>query len=127
MKAQHHSTTFTLQDIERYLNKEMTPEEMHAMEKAALEDPFLADAMEGYTELADRGSVQSLPTDVSELQSRLQQRINPAGNERKVIRLNRNHWWRVAAAIMLLAGTAGLVYTVINTAGSDASKHLARK
>lgn len=34
-------------DIERYLNGEMTPKEMHALEKKALSDPFLADALEG--------------------------------------------------------------------------------
>ncbi len=34
-------------DIKRYLNGEMTPAEMHALEKKALSDPFLADALEG--------------------------------------------------------------------------------
>lgn len=34
-------------DIERYRNGELTPAEMHALEKKALSDPFLADALEG--------------------------------------------------------------------------------
>jgi hypothetical protein len=42
---------YTLTDIERYLQGNMTAAEMHAMEKAALKDPFLADAMEGYEEV----------------------------------------------------------------------------
>lgn len=39
----------TLEDIERYLRGKMTAAEMHAMEKAALQDPFLSDAIEGYS------------------------------------------------------------------------------
>lgn len=34
-------------DIDRYLRGEMTPQERHALEKEALADPFLADALEG--------------------------------------------------------------------------------
>lgn len=34
-------------DIERYLSGEMTPTEMHALEREALDDPFLAEALEG--------------------------------------------------------------------------------
>lgn len=34
-------------DIERYLNNRMTDAERHALEKRALSDPFLADAIEG--------------------------------------------------------------------------------
>lgn len=40
---------YTLADIERYLQGKMTAAEMHAMEKAALQDPFLSDAIEGYS------------------------------------------------------------------------------
>lgn len=39
---------YTQADIERYLQGKMTNAEMHAIEKAALQDPFLADAIEGY-------------------------------------------------------------------------------
>lgn len=34
-------------DIERYLRGELSPAEMHALEKEALNDPFLAEALEG--------------------------------------------------------------------------------
>ena len=39
---------YSAQDIQRYLKGQMSPEEMHAIETAALDDPFLADAIEGY-------------------------------------------------------------------------------
>ncbi|MBT1705572.1 energy transducer TonB [Chryseosolibacter indicus] len=34
-------------DIEKYLRGELSPAEMHALEKKALQDPFLAEALEG--------------------------------------------------------------------------------
>ena len=42
------TTNYTHFDISRYLNHEMTKTEMHDFEKAMMEDPFLADAFEGY-------------------------------------------------------------------------------
>ena len=39
-------------DIERYLSGKMTPAEQHAIEKKALSDPFLADALEGAESIA---------------------------------------------------------------------------
>lgn len=42
--------TYSIEDIERYLNGSMNSAEMHEMERAALNDPFLADAIEGYGE-----------------------------------------------------------------------------
>ena len=38
-------------DIDKYLRGEMTPAEMNALEKKALQDPFLADALEGAQQL----------------------------------------------------------------------------
>ena len=39
---------YSAADIERYYNGLMSASERHALEKAALEDPFLSDAFEGY-------------------------------------------------------------------------------
>jgi hypothetical protein len=38
---------YNYREIERYLQKQMSPSEMHAFEKAMMSDPFLADALEG--------------------------------------------------------------------------------
>ena len=43
-----NNTPYTLLDIEQYLQGKLSPAEMHALEKAAVQDPFLADAIEGY-------------------------------------------------------------------------------
>ena len=46
---QQHIKHYTLVDIEKYIQGKMSPAERHALEKAALQDLFLADALEGYT------------------------------------------------------------------------------
>jgi len=38
---------YTAEDIQQYFAGKLTPAAMHAMEKAALDDPFLEGAMEG--------------------------------------------------------------------------------
>jgi len=76
-------------DIEKYLNGKLTPAEMHALEKEALEDPFLADALEG----AENVSAVDFSKDVAEL------------NE-KIVKRKRATWvWpmRIAASLLLIA------------------------
>jgi TonB family protein len=51
-------------DIEKYRKGELTAVEMHALEKRALQDPFLADALEG----AESISSESFSADLNELQ-----------------------------------------------------------
>lgn len=62
-------------DIEKYLRGELTPAEMHALEKAALDNPFLADALEG----AEQLSTEQFSADVAELNQTIIQkkRSNP--------------------------------------------------
>ena len=43
----NYNNLFTSEDIRKYLAGKLSSAEMHAIEKAALEDPFLADAIEG--------------------------------------------------------------------------------
>ena len=85
---------YTAADIERYHAGSMPAEQMHALEKAAMEDPFLADALEGY---------QFTKTPAADVQ-KIRERLN--GNKQaKVLSLfQRIHWLRVAAAVLLLAG-----------------------
>ena len=39
---------YSLTDIEQYLQGKLSPAAMHDLEKAALQDSFLADAIDGY-------------------------------------------------------------------------------
>ncbi len=77
------------QDIEKYIKGELTSAEMHALEKRALTDPFLADALEG----AESITPEDFTTDISEINHKL-------SSQRK-----KSFWitpLRIAAGIALL-------------------------
>ena len=59
---------YTPADFERYHAGTMPANEMYELEKAALEDPFFADALEGYT------YTSSFKNDVAELRERLNEK-----------------------------------------------------
>jgi flagellar basal body-associated protein FliL len=103
---EHNIKTFTAADIEQYHKGLLSAKERHALEKAALDDPFLADALEGYA-----AAGVNAETDIAELKKRLEARID----ERKVIPINTERrssftWLRIAAVIVLIAGAGLLVY-----------------
>ena len=102
MSGNHHIPVFDASDIDRYLKGEMSAPDMHALERAALDDPFLADAIEGFALHQHKPDASSIPAEMDELQSRLRQKTAPA---RKPVVF---YIWRAAAAIIILIG-AGLV------------------
>jgi hypothetical protein len=89
---------YTAADIEKYHSGKMPAAQMHALEKAAMEDPFLADALEGYafatTPLAD----------IEKLKSRLAENKE----DRKIVPLlyKDYNWLKAAAIIFVLAGSS---------------------
>lgn len=92
--------TYSAEDIARYWQGKMSSQEMHALEAAAMDDPFLADAMEGYS--AMKPAV--VTADVQELRERLAAREK---DDKKVIPFK---WWRVAAILIFLGGAGALTY-----------------
>lgn len=86
-------------DIARYHRGEMSPPERHAIEKAALDDPFLADALEGYAYST------SPAQEIAALKAALDQRT---GKQRTGVFFmsgsSRNTWLKMAAMFVLLAG-----------------------
>jgi len=101
---------FTANDIERYHSGKMTAQERHAIEKAALDDPFLADALEGYT-------FSPTPTyDLAKIQSRLDEKLN----RKKVVPLFQKYRWLSAAAIVLIIAGAGWMVYSISESGKSA-------
>lgn len=84
-------------DIEKYRKGEFTPAQMHALEKKALSDPFLADALEGVESI----SPQDFSIDLFEISQRL------ASKREKVV------WFtpfRIAAGLVLLISSFFLIY-----------------
>lgn len=59
-------------EIRRYKRGEMTPEEEHALEKKAVQDPFLAEALEG----SDLVSETEFTDDLKAIQQGIQNRVN---------------------------------------------------
>lgn len=96
-----HSAPFTASDIQRYHSGQMSPQEMHLLEKAALDDPFLADALEGY-------AFTTTPVqDMAEIRERLKQRTN---TPRTIPLFTRYPWLRAAAIIIFIVGAGWLAW-----------------
>jgi hypothetical protein len=109
MADEHNIKSFSAADIEKYHKGLLSAKEMHAMEKAALDDPFLADAMEGYT-----AAGVNAEADIADLKKRL---ADKTSKEAKVIPLQPADrsvksfpWLRAAVVAVLIAGAALLVY-----------------
>jgi TonB family protein len=97
-------------DIERYISGKMSPAERHALEKRALSDPFLAEALEG----AESISSAEFSLDVEELNQKI------AGG-------GKNRWlWplRIAASVAGLAIVATAIFYSID---NDSNDQLANK
>src|SRR6478735_1007283 len=86
-------------DIEKYRKGELTSAEMHALEKKALHDPFLAEALEGLESI----SPEELTLDINEI------------NQKLLSQKKRVTWFtplRIAAGIILLVGSVFLLYNI---------------
>lgn len=108
-------------DIERYLRGELTPAEMHALEQRALNDPFLAEALEG----AVHAGAEHFSRDVSSIRDSLKRKTK----KRRIISIERSWQWYagIAASLLLLALSTFTVITLMkeqqrNIAQSDTSK-----
>ena len=101
MDDDNNIKNFSAADIEKYHKGLLSSKERHALEKAALDDPFLADALEGY---GFAGATAS--NDIADLQSRLKERTGS-----KIVAMRpRIALWKVAAMIILIGGAGFFVY-----------------
>lgn len=89
--------------IQQYLEGKLDPEMMHQLEKQALDDQFLWEALEGYSYTSDPGA------DLSILQRQLHERIVHLQENKKVFDLT---WQRlsIAAAAAVLFISAGILF-----------------
>lgn len=87
-------------DIEKYLSGKMTPAEMHAFERKALDDPFLSEALEG----AGSISHADLTHDINAIHERLHDRTKRRSGSLKL-----NWPLRIAAAFLLLAASVFVI------------------
>lgn len=87
------------EDIVKYKNGELTPQEMHALEKKALADPFLAEAMEGIENI----SPAALKTDISTIDGKV------SGKKKTILFTP----LRIAAGIVLLVASVFFIFQLI--------------
>lgn len=93
-------------DFVRYHSGAMPPDEMHALEKAALDDSFLADALDGYA--FSKNSEKELDEIRIQLnEKRKQKKAAP------VLSLSSGSWWKIAAMFVVIAG-AGYFFFLNN-------------
>src|SRR6476661_8344852 len=97
--------SYSATDIERYHNGLMTPRERHALEKAALEDPFLADALEGYA------FTHTPQKDLEKINSRIFQKKQA---KKTVPFINRYSWIKIAALFIIIAGGGWLIINSVS-------------
>lgn len=102
-------------DIAKYLSGELTPSEMHALEKRALHDPFLGDALEGTARMKS----EDLEADLKKLHAALGERVQ--GKAGKTI----SFWvWpaRIAAGLLIIVIAT---FVIIKLTGNTGSEELA--
>ncbi|MGZ8559313.1 MAG: hypothetical protein ACXWWC_13305, partial [Chitinophagaceae bacterium] len=107
MSQKNNDIIYTAADIEKYHNGLLSAKEMHAMEKAALDDSFLADALEGYAI-----SGVNVNADITKLKNRLAKRTKEEYKDvsfaaGKTISFS---WWKIAAMFLLIVGAGLIVY-----------------
>ncbi|MCO5240377.1 MAG: carboxypeptidase-like regulatory domain-containing protein [Chitinophagaceae bacterium] len=93
-----HNKTYSVADIQRYLDRQMSAQERYALEKAALEDPFLAEAIEGYLQHPSSTRL----ADIEELEKRIQKKAKGKGTLLRSIKIA----WSAAAAFLIISGAA---------------------
>ncbi|MEO8765339.1 MAG: carboxypeptidase-like regulatory domain-containing protein [Ginsengibacter sp.] len=104
---------YTAADFASYHAGTMSPLEMHALEKAALEDPFLDDALEGYLHST------AVKKDIAELSDRLLEKRKKK-NVFFISAIAQNKWWRIAALFVIIAG-GGYFFYKLNYANEQNS------
>ena len=93
-----HSRHYTYADIKKYLAGNMSLDEMYAFEKAVMDDPFLADALDGYMTIHQEGGKEKIEADLKELDKKLKGISNKKTARGFIFPL----WAKSAAAILFL-------------------------
>jgi TonB family protein len=94
-------------DIERYLRGELSPAEMHALEREALDDPFLAEALEGMEQAGAENFLHDLHG--------LNRKVHHRAMQRKHRATKMFGWTAGLAATVLLVAVSGfLVISLLN-------------
>jgi len=107
MDSDKKHISYSAEDIQQYLSGKLGPAEMHAIEKAALDDPFLAEAMEGYEGMQEKDWDKQLSVIKNNFL---------IAQTAKVVQLNpvrRYFAWKVAAAVLIIFSSVAITYNLL--------------
>lgn len=111
MSQQKKHSVYTEADIQKYLSGGMSNPEMHAIEKAAMEDPLLAEAMEGYEGMGQKDWRKELAALKIKLEGAENNSLPPVYSFRK--------WWRAAAAVIIVVSGIAVTYLFNNNKAKE--------
>src|SRR5262245_552510 len=112
MISDNNHIIYSAEDIQRYWKGQLSPQEMHAMEKAALDDPFLADAMEGMGLAMQEHDEKILNTQLVEMNQLIEARAEGTVQTAPVRSFR---WWQVAAAAFVLMAAGYWIFSSGNS------------
>ena len=101
MEDHRANTGYTIVDFQRYTDGNMTALEQHAFEQKCMEDPFVAEAYEGYLLLIESNT--NIETPILSLEEKLANRVQKKPNKLSAV------WYYASAAILFLCVGIGLV------------------
>jgi hypothetical protein len=108
MKEASNHKISTATDIHKYLAGKLSAAEMHAMEKAAHTDPFLAEALEGFAAspyMKDSVAFAGLQSQLGQLKNKI------SGGGKHILHI---HWLKAAAATTMIVGS-GIAIHLLST------------
>lgn len=116
MNTENKNIIITAADIEKYFQGKLTPQQMNSLEKAALDDPFLAEAMEGFEAMQGKEWKEQLAIAHSQ--------VALAGTGARVVAMTskRRAWWKLAAAAVLIIGMGTLLIFVFNAKPTESDE-----
>ena len=99
-------------EIRRYLQQQMPPEEMHAFEKALMDDPMLSDAVDGFA-VTDWQQTEEHLIDI-------ENEIKREKREAEIIPFStkKTSWWRIAAIFLVIFTGGVLSYSLLRQPAS---------
>ena len=108
MSIEKNHSIYTAADIKKYLTGGMSNAEMYAIEKAALDDPFLAEAIEGFEAMEEK--------DWSKELAALKQKLEAVENAPivPIYKTSFTKWWKAAAAALVIGSSITTAYLFTN-------------
>jgi len=117
MDDKKENIIYSKADIDNYIKGKMSKEAMHSIERAALQDAFLTDAIEGFA-LVDTTVANKDLLDIETM-------ILAGKQDGKVVEISKkkNEWLKIAVVVLLFAG-AGWIGALLM--GSDKQKAIVK-